>query len=172
MAVSRRRHTARVTGPTSLRALARLLKVSDTAVRKGIQNGRLVHSVGQNGQGRPVIVDVALARREWHANAAKTSRSPKDGGVTLAEAQRLVAMERADGLRLVNEQTRKTLIPAEAAKLAAFEFARTVRESVLNVTSRVAGELAAETDAARLHVRLDAELRLALEATAQMLADG
>jgi hypothetical protein len=49
--------------------LAQLLGVSPSAVRKGVANGRLELSVGRDPHGRPVIVDAALAVREWRDNS-------------------------------------------------------------------------------------------------------
>ena len=54
----------------SLRALAKLLHVSEGAVRKAVKTGRLRRSVGRGPDGRPVIVDAVLAAKEWTENAA------------------------------------------------------------------------------------------------------
>jgi len=152
---------------TSLREFARRLKVTDRAVRKAIASGRLLRSVGRTAKNRPVIVDVPLARREWRQNAGKVGAS---SSVTLAAAQRALSLERARGLKLANDLKGGTLIDAALAARQAFEASRSIRDNVLNIPARLAAELAAESDANRVHARLDAELRLALEASAKALA--
>jgi hypothetical protein len=55
------------------------------------------------------------------------------------------------------------LVPAKDVTTAAFEKARTVRDQLLNIPSRVSPILAAETNAAKVHEILDKEIRQALE---------
>ena len=155
--------------PLSLRKFAALLGVRENAVRKAIARGRLERSVGR-WRGQPCIVDEALAREEWRANAAKTPKG--DSSVTMAEANRRVALERARGMRIVNNQKRGRLIAADLAARIAFEASRVIRDALLNLPARLAPECAAETDAAKIHERLDVEIRLALEAAAGKIAGG
>ena len=61
------------------------------------------------------------------------------------------------------------LVKADQAARAAFEFSRTLREAILNVPPRIAAELAAESNAARVHVRLETALREALASVASIL---
>lgn len=89
---------------------------------------------------------------------------------SLIEAQRLATLERARKLRYENDISAGRLVSTEAAAKEAFEAARIIRESILNLPARLAGELAAETDPARVHMRLEAALREALNATADQLA--
>ena len=86
----------------SLRAFAKRLGVSHTAVEKAVTTGRLAKSVGLDARGRPAIVDLAVARAEWKDNATK---SPAQGAVlrSLVEAQRQQALERTRGLKLAND---------------------------------------------------------------------
>jgi hypothetical protein len=56
---------------TSFRAFAKAIGVSHQAVSKGARTGRLSASLGHDRHGRPCIADVALARREWRANASQ-----------------------------------------------------------------------------------------------------
>jgi transcriptional regulator with XRE-family HTH domain len=150
----------------SLRALAKRLGVSHTAVRKGVESGRLSASIA-----RGKVIDVGLARTEWAAGATK--EPPKEtGGGTLVQAQLEATRERTIGLRLANRLKRGRLVDAETARRDAFDCARAVRDAVLNIPDRVAAELAAETDPDRVHARLDDELRKALEAAAEVLARG
>ncbi len=152
---------------TSLRAFARLLNVSHTAVHKAVTRGRLWKSVGFTDAGIPKIVDVALARREWTQRAARPTKSQTSE--RLVDAQERVAFERARGLQLANDKKQKGLIPAAAAQREACESMRIVREAVLSLPSKLAAELAAETDQGKLYLRLDTELRQTLEAAADKL---
>lgn len=155
-----KRKTART---LSLRTFATQLGVSVNAVSKAVKSGRLMASIGRNPKGDPVVRDVELAKKEWSANASKVTKA---GGATLSEAQRQVAVERAKGMRLANLQKRRRLIPVDEAKREAFDAARTIRESILNLPARLSAELAAETDANKVHLLLDRELRQALGAAA------
>jgi hypothetical protein len=60
----------------SLRAYARHRGVQLRAVQKAIEAGRLVQSVTHDGQGRPRIVDAALADAEWDANTNAVKATP------------------------------------------------------------------------------------------------
>jgi hypothetical protein len=91
------------------------------------------------------------------------------GGDTLYDAQRVAMFERARKYRIDNDLREGKLLEVEKAEKQAYEFARIVRESVLNVPPRLAAALAAENDPQRVHRLLDSALRDALEATAAML---
>jgi hypothetical protein len=151
----------------SIAAFARMVGCSPKAIKNGIARGRLARSVGLDALGRHVIVDQALARREWLENAAKTRTNGT--ATTLSEAQRQVALERARSIRVQTEQRAGKLIAVAQANREAFEASRTIRENVLGVVPRIAAELAAETDAMKVHARLEAELRQALQASATVL---
>lgn len=179
----------------SLRELARRLGVkSDNVVRKAVASGRLKASVGYDEKGKPFIADVALAIREFGESASRARQetaaerapacAPECAALerpavretatiisadTLAEAQRSVAIQRARKLQLENDLRTKVLIERSQAEKVAFEAERTIREAVLNIPARLSAELAAESDAVRLHIRLDAELRVALNMAADII---
>jgi hypothetical protein len=182
-----------MTGPKScsLRELARQRGISDKVVRKAIASGRLKESVGHDEKGRPFIRDIDLAIAELRQNAGRTSvrtEGSADGSApagsaaesagptdrtariisaeTLVDAQRMATLERARRDRMANDLREGRLVEVEKAAKVAFEAERTIREAVLNVTARIAAELAAETDAARVHILLDAALREALNVAA------
>jgi hypothetical protein len=50
-----------------VREFARQFGVSPAAVRRAARDGRLSASIGRNSKGHLVILDAALARREWDA---------------------------------------------------------------------------------------------------------
>lgn len=154
----------------SLRALARLLGVSHTAVEKAIVSGRLVTSVGRTARGRPRILDFQAAVQEWREGGRSNGNGdsqPK--AATLAEAQLRVAIQRELKLDLENRRTGGVLIDRAAEDRRDYEIGRTVRDAILNVPDRVAAELAAEMDAGRVHRRLEQELRAALVALAEVI---
>ena len=88
---------------------------------------------------------------------------------TLFEAQRLATLQRERKLRLENDVTEGRLIPLEVVTKEAFEAERTIRENILNIPARIAGELAALTDVGKVSVRLEAALRDALNSAADSL---
>jgi hypothetical protein len=78
-------------------------------------------------------------------------------------------MERFRKLRIENDLREGRVVDVRAAKREAFESARIIRESVLNLPARIAAELAAETDPAKVFARLDDALREALGDAADRL---
>ena len=110
--------------------------------------------------------------RPRHAPAAEESpqtdgREPKQ--LTLIDAQQVVAIERGRKLRMENEVMRGQLVKRSLVAKEAFEAERIIREAMLNLPVRIAGELAAEHDAGRVQLRLDAAIREALNRAADQL---
>lgn len=66
-----RRDQAPVSTPITLSDYAKLRGVTPKAVSKAVAAGRLVASVGRNDRGQPVILDPAVADREWEANTRR-----------------------------------------------------------------------------------------------------
>lgn len=161
--------TAKAAPRVSLRAFAKRIGVSHTAIEKGIASGRLKESIVRE-KGRPYIADAELAAKEWAAGASKPSGPSASGRLT--ETAVRVAIQREESLRIGNQERLGRLVDAARARRDAFACARTVRDSILNVPDRIAAELAAESDPARVFARLDAELRKALESIAEVLAGG
>ena len=158
----------------SIRAYARHRGVTDTAVRKAIQTGRIT----PEGDG---TIDSARADREW----AKNTESPRSG--TKQQTPRVKAPELGSDVsgqatgggtsllqaRTVNEvvkaQTNKVrlarlkgeLVDRSQALAQVFKLARTERDAWLNWPARVSALLAAElgVDAHTLHVVLENAVR-------------
>mgnify|MGYP006949691609 FL=1 len=84
---------------------------------------------------------------------------------SLSKAQLLSALELARQRRLANQLKEGQLLPAAAVTKLRFEAERTLRENMLNIPSRIAGQLAAETDVARVYIMLDEAIREALATT-------
>jgi hypothetical protein len=157
----------------SIAAFARDRNVDEKAVRKAIASGRIPAAcVGPSSTGRKqVIADVAGARLAWDANAAKIPPGPAVDGdrQSLSEASRLATMERHRALRIKNDLSEGKVVDVRAAKREAFESARIIRETLLNLPVRLAAELAAETDPAKVFARLDDAIREALGDAADRL---
>lgn len=157
----------------SIAAFGRDRKVDEKAVRKAIASGRIPAScIGLSSTGRKqVIADVAGARAAWDANAAKIPNGPAvdAGRSSLVEASTLTAMERHRALKIANDLKSGIAVDARAAKRAAFEDGRIIRETLLNFPARMAAALAAETDPAKVFAMLDDALREALHETADRL---
>lgn len=97
--------------------------------------------------------------------APDAAREPLEAN-NLVDAQRLGALERARAVRLATDAKRGLLVSRNAIVKLQFESDRIVRESLLNIASRLSSELAAETDAGRIFVRIDAAIREALSSVA------
>ena len=165
--------------------------VTPPAVFHAQARGRLVQSVSR-ASGQWMVIDPDLADREWDATlrqrqAGKTRQSAADdedspaaalvidasgtviSAETLIEAQRLATLQRERKLRLENDVTESRLIPVERLTKEAFEAERIIRESILNLPARIAGELHAEQDFGRFYVKLDQALREALNLASDTL---
>lgn len=148
--------------------------VTHAAVLQAITNGRLHKSVKRKGQG--YLINRELADEEWKANTdtgsgapahAKNAPAPMpaedDEPITYAEARAQHERFKARLAQLELEQREAKLVEAEVVKQEAFRVARMVRDALLNLPDRVAGELAAETNQFKVHQRLSLEIRRALE---------
>jgi phage terminase Nu1 subunit (DNA packaging protein) len=162
----------------SVSAFARHIGVDEAAVRKAVKTGRLERSVSRKANGRTVIVSLAAAQAEW-----ETNRDPAKGGKsapgsetarrgdfpTTADVRRRLLTAQA---RKAESQARKMsgqLVPAAGVRRETFEVMRTIRDNLQNIPDRVAHELAAEIDPAKIHARLETEIRQALNASAEAL---
>lgn len=120
--------------PMSLRAFARVLGVDEKAVRLGVASGRLTAAVvGRDAQGKPVITDEGKARGEWARNAAKARVA------TPSEATRLLAVERARGLRLANDLKAGSVVRAVDVELRWSRIVSEARNALLGIPARLKG---------------------------------
>lgn len=88
----------------------------------------------------------------------------------LSESKARVEHLRAELLDLELGEKRGDLIPRARVEKEAFDTGRTIRDSLMQLPSRLAGELAAETDATKVAVMLDAAVREALTALREDLS--
>jgi phage terminase Nu1 subunit (DNA packaging protein) len=118
----------------SLRSFAKVLGVDEKAVRLGVTSGRLTAAVmGRDGQGKPVITDEGKARGEWTRNAQKARAT------TPAEATRLLAIERARGLRLANDLKDGQLVRTADVEQCWARIATEARNALLGIPSKLKG---------------------------------
>ncbi|HMU54836.1 MAG TPA: hypothetical protein PKA61_07510 [Nitrospira sp.] len=82
----------------------------------------------------------------------------------LAQSQRKKEEFRAKLVELEYEERVGTLVRKDEVEKEMFQIGRLVRDAVLNVPSRLAGIIAAESDQRKVHDLLERELRQALEA--------
>ena len=158
-------------------AYAKHRSVSPNAVMKAIKDGRLAESVTLLETGR-YLVDVTAADAEWQANTdsqtgapahAKNQpagpMAPAEPGETMTYAEARAQHERFKArLAELELETRESkLVNADDVKRESFKAARQVRDAMLNIPDRVAGELAAESNQFKVHQRLVKEIRRALE---------
>lgn len=158
----------------SAKAYAKHRGVTLPAVMVAITSGRLKDSVRKQGPG--YRIDVEKADAEWAANTDSGSGTPghmasqqppverdDDQPISYAEARAQHERFKARLAQLELEQREGKLVEAEEVKREAFRVARIVRDALLNLPDRVAGELAAETNQFKVHQRLSNEIRRALE---------
>jgi hypothetical protein len=148
----------------SVRKYAEHRGVSHTAVQKAIKQGR-IHPT-PDGK-----IDVEQADRDWGRNTSPVNapkRAPKarteaaTGGPTYAQSRAVRELYLARLAKIEFEERSGKLVSRDEVTVAAFTKARTVRDNLLNIPDRVAGLLAAETDATRAHQILTDEIRKAL----------
>jgi len=161
---------------------ARHKGVSREAVSKAIRTGRLFASlVEENGQKTKLNLD--LANREWVENTDTKRKKFEDIDQDqenvpalrqkmppLNQSRLVLETYKARLAKLEYEEKVGKLIDADQVRESAFKLARQTRDGVLNIADRVAADLAAETDAFKVHARLTKEIREALRALA-LVAD-
>jgi len=131
----------------------------------------------QTSASAPPAASPVSGRVDEHSRAEIAGDVPEEEPVapgaatspTLVQAQTEAALQRGRQLRMENDLQAGLLVEADTAASEAFEFARTLRENILNIPARLAAELAAESDAGIVHRRLEDALREALESTARTL---
>lgn len=157
----------------SVAGYARHRGVTPAAVRYAIKTGALKKAVVQRDPEKPLKIDVEIADQEWVtdvrtdgvfevpnvANAEPTGNAQID---TVNARAKKEAYD-AELARLKVEKEKAKLVEVDEVKAEAFKLARAVRDALLNIPDRVAGELAAETDEFKIHKRLTEEIRQACE---------
>jgi hypothetical protein len=97
---------------------------------------------------------------------ASTVHAPGPAAPSLAASRAVREAYQARLARLEYEKATGKVVDADTVKVSAFKLARSLRDAMLNIPDRLAAELAAETNVARIHARLSRELRDALSSLA------
>ena len=169
----------------TFRQYAKHRNCSHTAVSKAVDAGR-IPTVTENGQR---FIDPSAADKAWLENtdsakqvggytqvAGEAADLPADAGAgddeestqgaSLATARAKRELTQAKIAELNYQKLAGELVSAEDVKTEAFAVARQVRESILGVPDRIAGQLAAEVDPHKIHALLSTELTKALQSLA------
>lgn len=152
----------------SIREFARRKDIRLKAVQDGIKNGRI--KLTKQKVGTPKI-NWDTESKEWEDNRdeskahnsgnLKTAPAPADGSFAKAKAVRETLTAKI--LQLEYEEKIGKLVNADEVKVAWFNLARSVRDSLLNIPDRLAGELAAESNEFKVHQTLQKEIHKVLE---------
>ncbi len=164
----------------TLKEYATHQKMTERSLRKHITEG-LIPAAAVSHEGRKMMIDVKAAdkalscRIPRRVSLAATSGTPKKAAVrkviekagtaniTYAEARLLKARYQAALLKIDIDQRTSKLVSAEQVKKAAFDQARMLRDSLLNIPERIGAILAAESDQGKITSLLTTEIRQALE---------
>lgn len=178
---------ARLRGVFSARSVGRdsggAMVVTDLhlAVAEWEKSGRRLRGTRRVAAPGPAAVAPSEAMPEPHDGGPDAAAIGGDdllagdsGGVpggppSLVEAQTAAMIERARKFRLENDVREGSLLEVRLVEKEAFEFARVLREALLNIAVRISAEVAAESDQARVFKLIDTAIRDALEATATTL---
>jgi hypothetical protein len=146
----------------SLRAYAKHRGVSHTAVEKAVKQGRI--RTTPDGK-----IDPEQADRDWNRNSSPVNapaRAPKAApaaeplvsGPSYAQSRAVREAYEARLAKLTYEERVKKLINADEVRIAAYNFARMMRDRLLNVPDRVVGAALAEIRAALAAAGVDLTL--------------
>jgi hypothetical protein len=146
---------------------ATLIGVSRQAVLAAIKRDRLPKSARKVGE--HWHIDPALGKIEFAKNVDVAKRPPRDEIVSVvggddgypdfneSRAKRIFFEAK---LAEIEVKTREgQLVDKAALKERSFKLGRLIRDGMLNIPDRVAADLAAETDAFKVHARLTKEIR-------------
>lgn len=149
----------------SQRKAAAALNMALSTLQHHIKNGNVTPIEGK--------IDVEVARIQLRRNVdpEQSARGRQNGGADLSgsvdgksggglwrEKERTEAL-RAQLLELELAEKQGKLIDADAVRRATTNKARIARDAMLSLPTRIAAELAAETDPGKVHDRLVAEIR-------------
>lgn len=156
---------------------------SHVAVLNAINDGRLTPPAVER-QGRSWIIDADLADAQWAgrtdpdnrggmgggtdrpigrtAPAAADATSATKAGPPLAISKQVKAAYEAKLTELEYKERTGEMIDVATVRKTAQELGQALRDSVMGVPNRIAGMLAATTDASEVTRLLEDELRLAL----------
>lgn len=147
-----------------LREYSRHRGVQLKAVQDAIRDERISVEI-VDGKKR---IDKDKADKEWEANTDKKFAPHNDApadivGPSFNQSRAIREAYQAKLSKLEFEEKSSRLIDAEQVKRDSFELARRVRDSILNIPSRVASQITSLTDSIEVEEVLTTELRKALK---------
>ena len=141
----------------SIRAYAKHKGVSDRAVRKAIQSGRITpDSKGQ--------IDADMADSQWEENtdvSKQHSPTAGDNKVSYAKVKTAHEFQKMKRTELLLKKEKGELIDKDTVKTQVFNLGRQVRDSWVNWPDRIAALMAAElnVDEHEMHKILEKHVR-------------
>lgn len=142
----------------NLKQLSKIIQVSQVTLRDWIQKGMPAQRTEKGYLCNP---DSVFKWREQFLAEKKQNSE----GYEQARTERMLWLARQSQLNY--ERGSGKLVDAESVRQAAFEKARLVRDSLLNISARISPLLAAEKDTKKVHEILDREIRQSLEVLSQ-----
>lgn len=167
-----------------------LVGVTLAAVQKAISSNRITTVTDEKGRTKidPAVADIQWSRNTDPDQSARTNAAHLAAGSTGNEppssrreedepsaywvAKTRREQNAADREALLLDQLRGSLIEKDAARRAAFDAGRLLRDQILSVPSKLAAEFAAMTDPRAIETRMRDELRKPLEQIVQLARAG
>jgi hypothetical protein len=152
----------------SIRAAAKVLGVSHTALLKAAKTGSL-----KLNPDRTVNLET-IRESEWYRN--RKQRKPSGNkpepqvdlsGVDKIDLEKRLIAERTEALRLDNEERKKNLLPADEVRGAMEAIISTTRSHLLLLPAKLAHKVSSLTDPAECQAAIDAEIKAALKALSE-----
>lgn len=129
--------------------------VSLRAVQKALESGRI--KADKNGK-----IDPTDADRSWalasDPSKQRGAQSTTNASEAFAKARAAREAYNAKLAKLNYEQRSSRLVDAAMVRMRAFENARAVRDTLLNIPNRISAELASETDPLKVQNMLTLEI--------------
>lgn len=158
----------------NLSEYARHRGVSHQAVMRALKEGRITKEADGS-------IDPDKADEQWEANtdfsrnpdkARRTVKgeAPASSGPDYNVSRAVREAYTARLAKLEYEEKTGTLVKADEVKLRWFNTLRIVRDRILQTPDRLAATFAAETDAVKIKIEMDAELRRILDDAADEVA--
>jgi hypothetical protein len=155
----------------SIRAYAKYRGVSESAVRKAINQGRI--SKDKNGKINPIKADNQWSQNTDPAQIKRTISTEKPyyaqssannlTGPSYQQSRAIKEAYTAKLIRLQFEKESKKLISVDEVKISAFNAGRMIRDRILNIPDRVIPNLIGKANIFEMKEILKAELIKVLE---------
>jgi predicted site-specific integrase-resolvase len=159
----------------SVKDFAKAAGVSTRAIHEAIKSGR-IKSVTKNGRGYSIEKDKALMEFAMNTDQKTRLRKYKQDEsaaetdkefISIGEAERREKVFKAKLAEQKFEEQAGLLVRVEEVEKEAFEVARRVRDNLLNIPTRISGELLGNDSQEEIEKILEKEIRTVLEELAR-----